>query len=159
MKHANMALIQFLLDVGAGINNVNFDGHNALYSAIYRQNEELFDLLLEYGADVHVCPNLLVRAAGAHNFSIIDKLLERSVDVDIIDRHGYTAFAHASGLADGRTMEFLHKERGAMLQPPVKLANVQYFLDRDIGKSVVEQVIEKHWENSREPLSTKHESE
>jgi ankyrin repeat protein len=57
---------QLLLERGANINNRDCDSHTPLYHAVYYNNKDLVQLLLDKNADVHfsnsLCPSLLTCA-------------------------------------------------------------------------------------------------
>lgn len=96
--HSNkLDVVRYLIEHGAKINEVDNNGHNALFYVV-DNNRNMFQLLLNAGADISQEANdkatLLINAAKNKNFEIIRYLLENEANIHAKDDLGYTAFQY-----------------------------------------------------------------
>lgn len=93
---------RLLIDAGADLLSVDIGGHSALHMTICKSKigEKLFDYLVSLGADPlrldrRGC-NGLHYAARANNFFILEKILKRGPDVNVVDGYGWTSLHWAA---------------------------------------------------------------
>jgi ankyrin repeat protein len=104
-----VAIVRYLLDLGADINHQNGYGETALFWATSRSffQAEVARLLLDRGADIHLQTNddgypVLHGAArrsgrsGAEAAENIQLLLDRGADMNLQDKQGDTPLHHAA---------------------------------------------------------------
>lgn len=97
----NIFLLRLILqdeNVQSLINIPNQSEPPLLYACINNSND-IFDILIEYGADVNIVPldgtTPLVRACENGHIDIVDKLLSLGANVNIRDSFGRTAIYYA----------------------------------------------------------------
>jgi len=71
------------------------NGSYPLTAVKEKGNVRNFDLLIEYGADVHRSDHLLNEAVVRQNIPIVQRLLDKGFDVNIKDRDGRTPLSYA----------------------------------------------------------------
>ena len=87
---------EVLADPSIDVNVTDYYGETPLFRAIYQDNLELAQLLVEHGADVNIKSNngetiLYLSCLNYANLSTIDWLLEHGADPNITDKDGKTA--------------------------------------------------------------------
>lgn len=89
-----------LVDRGCTVNFQSADGTSLLMRAVFRDNCDMVDDLLRYGADPNLADgtglsSLMVASDGGHS-SIVTKLLKAGAKVDQSDNNGTTALSYAT---------------------------------------------------------------
>jgi ankyrin repeat protein len=95
----NKALMcaEYLLDIGADINAVDVYGETPVIRAAFLGDLDMIKLLVSYGADLNKVSyyggSTLHHAYASPDFKqeIVDFLIERGVDVNLLDKHGKNA--------------------------------------------------------------------
>lgn len=100
----NQKAVEFCLDNGADINFVSntADGHTPLLESILSSKVNIFNLLIERGADVNVKNHQgvspLIQAMWIPNaLPYVEKLLEKDADVNVQSNYGVTPLLAALG--------------------------------------------------------------
>ena len=96
-----MDLVKKLLETGAHLEAKDDYGFTPLLEAVNANvPEEIIDLLLEYGADVHAVEKdnkcVLHFAAQSDNKDAVRKMIARGVSVDAEDKDGWTPLHKAA---------------------------------------------------------------
>ena len=94
-------LVKALLEKGAHLETKNDYGYTPLLKAVkYGASEEIVDLILEHGADVHILAEdrktALHFAAQKGNVIMMRKMIERGLSVDAEDKDGWTPLHEAA---------------------------------------------------------------
>ena len=92
------------------INNVNKDGFSALIIAIYRNNNQVAQFLIENGANFNENSPMgspLMAATVKGNIEIARILLNKKADVNIADENGTTALIYAVQFTNFAIVELL----------------------------------------------------
>jgi ankyrin repeat protein len=90
-----LEIVRFLLDREANIDILDFDGHNALYHAIYYGNIAIVQLLIERGINIHIIADgqtmlHLVMTALFPSVEIVRLLIAAEVDYNATNDDGQT---------------------------------------------------------------------
>ena len=103
VKAGNLKVAQLLLEHHAEVNSLeDNDGFTPLLSAFLNVRADAAHLLLEYGADVHVCnkigdtPLHLAARCGPDYLDVIRKLIELNADINSRNHKGSTPLLLAS---------------------------------------------------------------
>ncbi|UWX11168.1 CRPV-059 [Crowpox virus] len=137
IKTCNKEIVKLILDLGVP---VNIDNHNILplQKAIQKRKPEIFELLIHYGADVHM-KNIygdtpLHTAASTRHFYSIKRLLELGADINSVNIIGETPLYsmciinNLNNIAPISNKPKLYKEETAMISHLMLLVQK----DRDI---------------------------
>ncbi|MBI5788169.1 MAG: ankyrin repeat domain-containing protein [Candidatus Schekmanbacteria bacterium] len=99
-KNGHKAVVKFLLDHGANVNNRMKNGATALLLAVENGHDEVVQVLLDHGADLEIKHNSgatpLMEAAKRGNIPIVRALLAKGADVFVQDNAGMTAYMIAA---------------------------------------------------------------
>ncbi|MBY0352929.1 ankyrin repeat domain-containing protein [Candidatus Babeliales bacterium] len=90
------AIYQLVVEQGASMNVGDFMGHTPLHCAAIHQYKwpEVFDLLIELGADRYACDNKgklawperqMLSAAASGNLEVMQRLVDAGADIDVND--------------------------------------------------------------------------
>ncbi len=116
----NMKVIKLLLDSGADINAICqiCYGQVAIQTALEYSNFELFNYLLQKGADLNVHNSfnrtLLHSVAHTHNSEAAKLLIEKGLDLNAVDNDGATPLIYAASNGDLAMFKLLI-DNGAIL--------------------------------------------
>ena len=96
-----LELVKMLLEKGVHLETMNDNGCTPFLEAVkYGASEEIVDLLLEHGADVHTLAEdrktALHFAAQKGNVVMMRKMIERGLSVDAEDKDGWTPLHEAA---------------------------------------------------------------
>lgn len=92
------------------INTVNKDGFSALILAVYRNNNQVAQFLIENGANINENSPMgspLMAATVKGNIEIVKILLNKKADVNVADENGTTALMYAVQFANFAIIEQL----------------------------------------------------
>ena len=140
-----------LVAAGADVNAKDASQQNAYLIATSEVGDDrrLLDLTLEAGADVHAKDRFngtgLIRAAERGYPRIVARLLETDIDVDHVNRLGWTALLEAvilgeGGRAHARTVKLL-VEAGADANIPDESGTTALAHARRRGFTVIERIL------------------
>ena len=88
VNHNHTKLVKWFLESGT-VTDIPYD---TLFMAIYHQNSELTQLLLDHGAQLNRKDDLgIMLAASEGNVEVVKELLERGADVNLKGKGGSTA--------------------------------------------------------------------
>lgn len=107
----HVALVRFLLSIGANVNVVDKEGDSTLHYAAFGNQPEIMKILLHHGADINVLNSSHCSALhiSAHKKppNCVRVLLEFKADVNIQDSYGDTALHDAIGKENTEVVELL----------------------------------------------------
>ena len=126
MFNNNTEAVRILLDAGADPNFRDNMGHTALMIAACSGNTcdvEITKLLVKYGADLTLCSDsgedCAHLASSCGRFRVLKLFLEYGMDINSLDKHGFTGIMRAAQKIDLDTVEKLI-EMGADLNVKTK---------------------------------------
>ena len=86
IEKRNKDIVKYLLKKGANANAINNEGYSALSLAVFLDKEEIVELLLETGADIHHKKDeALILAAGVGRLEIIKLLFSKGAYIHAQD--------------------------------------------------------------------------
>ncbi|KAK6169525.1 hypothetical protein SNE40_020565 [Patella caerulea] len=104
IKADNLVLLKQLIDQGASVNAKDNEGtfvFDYLFRPYHNQNylstsADIVKIMIDAGADIHKCNNLLCRAIHRGHFESASLLIEQGIDVNTVDQNGDNPLAIAS---------------------------------------------------------------
>lgn len=100
----NMLFVEMFIRHGEEIDKEEKDGGNALSAAILNENVDIFNFLIDKGANIHITYSNkmsgvrpIILAAQTGNISIISRLIDSGADINyaVPDKYGTTALYQA----------------------------------------------------------------
>jgi ankyrin repeat protein len=107
----NLEVLYYIVENGADVNLLNYDGNTPLLMAIEQQNLEIIQYLVENGADVNLengdryTP--LLMAIEQQNLEIIQYLVENGADVNLEYSDGYSPILLATMIDNEEIIDYL----------------------------------------------------
>ncbi len=104
--------VRFLLEHNANVNIYHVSGRPLLASTVLRGNMTLAKILIDKGADVNMRTypddqTMLMLAAIAGDERQIEEIIKLGVDIDAVDKKGYSALMHAVYLTREKALQSL----------------------------------------------------
>ncbi|VDI67913.1 Hypothetical predicted protein [Mytilus galloprovincialis] len=85
------ALVELLIDRSADINKRNNTNHSSLYVSCLSGHDNIARLLINSGVNVFECSDSLIGATCGGSVKLVETLLTKEVDVNVVDMQGRTA--------------------------------------------------------------------
>ena len=128
----SLTAAKVLVELGADVNAIGNFGSNALFTAIGNKQNEIVELLIQNGADIHseststlndgrFNSSPLVYAVGVSNLPAVKLLLDNGANPNTKDINGHTPLGNAIRLKASEISNLLI-ERGATLAEPTENA-------------------------------------
>lgn len=103
IESGHIAVVKYLLDHGANVNDIDLEGNSALLLSVRHQRVEVFTHLLEKGAGLNyrskVGRTALYEAALVGNYDMVDRLIRAGADTHVVDVFGNTIL-HAAVMSE-----------------------------------------------------------
>ncbi|VDI67910.1 Hypothetical predicted protein [Mytilus galloprovincialis] len=100
-------LIKILIEKGADINKQNIYNHTPLYVSSLEGHKNIVNMLIENGANIFKCSDSLIGATNGGHDQIVETLITKDFDVNIVDIQGRTALAIACEEGFTKIVKFL----------------------------------------------------
>ncbi|XP_076083203.1 uncharacterized protein LOC143054168 [Mytilus galloprovincialis] len=100
-------LIKILIEKGADINKKNIYNHTPLYVSSLEGHKDIVNMLIENGANIFKCSDSLIGATNGGHDQIVETLITKDFDVNIVDMQGRTALAIACEEGFTKIVKFL----------------------------------------------------
>jgi len=99
IEHANLEVVQQLIDEGMDINEVNIFGNPPLHHTIWQEKPEIAEALIERGININATDDegwtALMLAASKGNLKFVELLLKHKADMNVVTAEGWTALSIA----------------------------------------------------------------
>lgn len=110
--YMNLALLRFLLENGARIDQQNSEGHTALYEAALQEHAKSVRLLVDYGADPNIKTNSGSTASGAAAFWGNKKIVRILLEVEDLEKTKAPLLHDSIHQSHVELAKFLIEEKG-----------------------------------------------
>ncbi|XP_055954649.1 serine/threonine-protein phosphatase 6 regulatory ankyrin repeat subunit C-like [Patella vulgata] len=115
VQASNVVLVKQLIDHGASVNAKDNKGCfvlDYLFLAYHHTNDQstsadIVKMMIEAGADIHKCNNLLCRAITGEHYKMALLLIEHGIDINTVDENGDKPLARSAEKGELELMKIL----------------------------------------------------
>lgn len=138
-------IAEFLISAGSDVNVVNISGYTPLTIAIRNKHDEIVDLLLTAGADIHIQKystrsNALITASWRGSVQLVETFLDLNANVSACDVNQWTALMFAVYMEHPEVVTLL-LDRNANIN---ELFKSKKTIDKLIGNSIIRSTVEPY---------------